>query len=205
MRRIIIMTTVLGSVPILLLGGCGPVHAAKPTAASTVSRGIQNALNNQQTGVNSANAGDTGILTVGQMAPDVSLVSEKTMRDVKLSSFFGKKPLIVNAWASWCAPCQEETPDLVKMDAKYGSQVQFLGVNLTSLDSVQKAKLFATKYAIQYPVLLDTLGTFYRDYTVIAEPMTYVISSTGKVVSIHIGSLQTQQIQHLVQEALASS
>ena len=122
---------------------------------------------------------------------------------VKLSSYIGKKPLLINAWASWCPPCQEETQDLVKMYTKYGSRVQFLGVNLTSLDSVRNAQSFVKKYAIPYPILLDTRGFFYRNYTVIGEPMTYVISPAGKVLS-HIGALSSSQLEQLIQGALGS-
>ena len=53
-------------------------------------------------------------------------------------------PVVVNKWASWCAPCIAEFPDLQKTAKKYGSRVAFLGVNVS--DSDAKAKQFLRKF-----------------------------------------------------------
>ena len=144
------------------------------------------------------------VLVPGALAPDVLLTAEPSGKRVWLSAYLGKKPVVLNAWASWCPPCQEETPRFVSMYRTYGSEVQFLGVNLTSLDSVPAAEAFVRRYQIPYPVFFDTQGDFDRAYSVIAEPMTYVISKAGKVVSIHVGALSASELRAVVEQALAS-
>ncbi|MCY0876806.1 MAG: TlpA disulfide reductase family protein [Firmicutes bacterium] len=142
-----------------------------------------------------------GFLHAGQQAPSFSLLTINHKR-ISLSSLLGKKPIIINAWASWCPPCQQETPEFVKAAKKYGHDITFVGVNLTSIDSVSKARDFAHKYHIPYPILLDTKGTFRQAYTVIAEPMTFVLTRKGRVVMVYMGALPPSWIPKMIHIAL---
>lgn len=196
--------TILFSIGLMVLSGCGVTKGMNVSAQAAISQPAKGKQVENESNTNTNQNLDSGILMIGQTAPNVSLATEKNLRPINLSQYFGKKPMIINAWASWCPPCNAETPDLVKLYKKYGSQVQFIGVNLTTLDSVQKAQSFVQKYAIPYPVLMDIHGDFYRNYTVIAEPMTYVLNQSGKVLAIHIGAMQLPEMEQLVQQALAS-
>ncbi|WP_347401629.1 TlpA family protein disulfide reductase [Alicyclobacillus mali (ex Roth et al. 2021)] len=189
------------------LSGCGlpssksaSTHAGSPNAAVT-GRGQEGAVH---PGNATAPTSAGQILVPGAMAPDVLLTAEPSGKRVPISAYLGKKPVVLNAWASWCPPCREETPQLVSMYRAYGTKVQFLGVNLTSLDSVPAAETFIRRYHIPYPVLFDTQGDFDRAYSVIAEPMTYVINQQGRVVSIHVGALSGSALRAVMEQALAS-
>lgn len=121
---------------------------------------------------------------------------------MSLQGLLGKRPILLNAWASWCGPCNQETPDLVKLSKQYGTQVQFVGVDLTSLDTVAQAKAFVINYHIPYTVLSDVKGQFDKSYAILSIPTTYVISSKGTVVAVHIGSMTNKMMNSLVQQAI---
>ncbi|WP_245629722.1 TlpA family protein disulfide reductase [Alicyclobacillus sendaiensis] len=194
--------TALILVCVLGVAGCGTVQVSSKTYGTGVEQPpAKGNGGSQDTGNATASA---SVLIPGAEAPDVTLTLEPSGKQVQLASYIGKKPLIINAWASWCPPCQEETPHFVKLYADYKAEVQFLGVNLTSLDSIVDAEAFIRRYHIPYPVLFDTKGDFYRAYSVIAEPMTYVVSPSGKVVSIHVGALSSSALNQVVQQAIAS-
>ena len=158
-----------------------PVGATAPTGTEHAARG-------------------TGYLRLGQPVPDVELTTLSGNTGAFLSYFIGKggRPLIINAWASWCGPCQEETPGLVRLYKSYRRRVSFVGVNLTNMDSRRKALAFVRRYHIPYPVLLDPKGAFRFGYAVIAEPMTYVVSRSGKLLAVFMGAMDEQRMQQMI-------
>lgn len=174
---------------LLLLAGCGTV--------STTS-----AQSSEQTTNIAAGQPVPKSPLVGKTAPKFSLPTLDQKSTVSLNQLLGNKILVINAWASWCYPCQQETPDLVAMSKKYTGKVEFVGINMTSDDSVTDAKSFVHKYGISYPVLLDTKGAFSHDYQVIGYPTTFIVAPNGTIVNVHIGILTKNQMQQLINEAM---
>ena len=142
-----------------------------------------------------------GFLRVGTKVPNFDMQILNRKGKTSLKQLLGKKPLIINAWASWCPPCQLEAPLLEKASKQYSKRVTFIGVNLTRIDSVSGARKFVKKYHISYPVLLDKTGQFWQSYTVISYPTTFVVSKTGRLLFAYQGSLTARQIQELVKVA----
>ena len=65
--------------------------------------------------------------------------------------------VVVNFWATWCAPCREEIPEFVRMQERYGAQgLQFVGV---AIDLPDKVGQFAREFGINYPLLVAGLDT----------------------------------------------
>lgn len=126
---------------------------------------------------------------VGHPAPDFTL-SALHGPPVTLSSLQGK-PVYVNFWASWCIPCQQETPGIIQMYRQYGRQIAFIGVNATADDSVASARAFAKRFGIPYPVLLDTAGTAMSAYDLIGMPASFFISAKGIIVARVVGAMTT--------------
>ncbi len=62
-------------------------------------------------------------------------------------------PVMVNIWASWCTPCQEETPDIVRAHATWGDRVRFIGVDVQ--DDRSGATTFLTQYGVTYPSVFN--------------------------------------------------
>jgi thiol-disulfide isomerase/thioredoxin len=101
------------------------------------------------------------------------------------------KVLVVNFWATWCAPCREEIPELVKIEKKYVSNgVQIVGI---ALDNAVKVREYAEEMHIQYALLIglaETIGLA-KDLGNSAGvlPFTIVLDRTGKLVHAHAGAV----------------
>lgn len=91
---------------------------------------------------------------------------------------------------------------MIAMSKKYAGEAQFVGVNMTSDDSVADARKFVHKYDITYPVLLDVKGSFSHDYQILGYPTTFVLDPNGTIVNVHLGLLTKEQIQQLIKQAM---
>jgi peroxiredoxin len=91
------------------------------------------------------------------------------------------KPLVVNFWASWCTPCQNEAPDLEKLYEQYKDRIDFYGVNLTQSDKPADVQKFVSDHKLTFPILLDKDGTVAEKYKFVFIPTSYLIDRTGTV------------------------
>ena len=122
--------------------------------------------------------------------PDLSHV----MRD--LSEWDGQV-ILLNFWASWCAPCRQEIPELIALQAEFGERgLQVVGV---AVDNRTDASEFAEEYGINYPVLIvDWLeaAAYMQEYgnPVGTLPYTVIIDRKHRVTFVHQGPLLRGQI-----------
>ncbi len=94
--------------------------------------------------------------------------------------------VMVNFWATWCAPCREEMPHLDRLYQKYRSSgFVLLGVNVD--DDTGNAVALARKLGVKFPVLLDTDKKVSRLYELNAMPSTVLIDRDGRVRHVHRG------------------
>jgi thiol-disulfide isomerase/thioredoxin len=101
------------------------------------------------------------------------------------------KVLVVNFWATWCAPCREEIPALMKLQHKYADNgVQFVGI---AMDHVPKVRDYANNMKIDYPLLIGAMETLGLAKNLGNRagvlPFTVVLSRAGRVVYTHVGAL----------------
>ena len=108
--------------------------------------------------------------------------------------------LVVNFWATWCAPCREEIPVFVRLQARYGTRgLQFVGI---AIDQADKVAEFAREFGINYPLLLggpeilELLRQSGNRAGVL--PYTLVIDRGGKVVSREPGGLKESRLEGLI-------
>jgi peroxiredoxin len=96
--------------------------------------------------------------------------------------------VLVNFWATWCAPCRLEMPQLNKLYEKYrASGFVLLGVNVD--DDTRHAADMATKLGLKFPVLLDTDKAISHLYDLNTMPSSVLIDRDGRVRYLHRGYL----------------
>ncbi len=123
---------------------------------------------------------------VGHPAPNFSLAMlrpDTGKSALSLSNFKGK-PVVLNFWASWCAPCKEEAPLLEsnwKQVQAQGKDVVFLGIDFQ--DSNNDGVSFLQLNSITYPTVLDADGSVAIKYGVTSLPQTIFINRDGTVMS----------------------
>ncbi|MGB7024599.1 MAG: TlpA disulfide reductase family protein [Candidatus Acidiferrales bacterium] len=113
------------------------------------------------------------------------LVRDLSGKVVSTAALKGKVVLL-NFWATWCGPCREEIPEMIKLQAQYQDTLQIIGASEDEAPPEQVAK-FAQKAGINYPVIMSS-GPLEREYGgVDALPTTFVINADGRVVQKNVG------------------
>jgi peroxiredoxin len=118
----------------------------------------------------------------GNLAKKFQLLNQNG-ETVSLSDYRGKK-VILNFFATWCAPCQEEMTTLVELDKTLNKEnIVLIGINVTKEEpNPNVVRDFIKHYQVQYDVLFDGEGTVMKDYQLIGIPTTILIDEKGKVV-----------------------
>jgi peroxiredoxin len=138
---------------------------------------------------------------VRQRAPDFSRLDVEH-RQVSLSAYQGKVVLL-NFWATWCAPCLVEIPRFRAWQQQDGERgLQIVGISMD--DEAAPVTTFYRKYRLNYPVLMgdENLGELYGG--VFGLPVTFLIDRKGRIRFKHQGqtdpSLMQREIEHLLNE-----
>jgi cytochrome c biogenesis protein CcmG/thiol:disulfide interchange protein DsbE len=132
-----------------------------------------------------------------QMLPRLSGAGGETLADYR------GKVVVLNFWASWCEPCQEEAPLLERAQrqlARHNGTV--LGV--TYLDVTPDSLGFVKRYRLTYPNLRDTTGEFTHSYGTNQLPESFVINREGHVVAISRGEIDEAFLNRAVSLAESS-
>jgi cytochrome c biogenesis protein CcmG/thiol:disulfide interchange protein DsbE len=139
---------------------------------------------------------------VGAAAPDFALPTLEG-GTVRLGELQGRV-VIVNFWASWCPPCVNETPRLVRWHEQYqAAGLAVVGVDTLYQDSRDAVEAFTEERQVSYPVLLDDVGKISQQWQARQLPRSYVIDRDGLVRFVRIGELTerdfTEQVLPLLQ------
>ena len=142
---------------------------------------------------------------IGAPAPDFTLALLDG-RTLDLHDLHGKT-VVLNFWASWCAPCKEEMPALQRLAATKGSEVAIVGVGLRN-DEDAAARAFVAQTGVTFATGRDTgapasgpRGPIEMTYGVIAAPTTVVIAPDGTIANIALGPQTEEQLFALVRGA----
>jgi cytochrome c biogenesis protein CcmG, thiol:disulfide interchange protein DsbE len=136
---------------------------------------------------------------VGQPAPAFSLPTVDG-RMLTLASLKGR-PVYLNFYATWCAPCNEEAPVIGKLSNKYRTRgLTVLGVN--ELEDPRKAKEFLAKYHLTYGAVVDGDGQMGKDYGAIGLPVHIFIDRDGVVKTYRLGEMNRDEIEMAIKGIL---
>lgn len=112
---------------------------------------------------------------------------------------YAGKPVVLNFWASWCAPCRQEAPLLQRLSEEYGERgVEFIGVNIQDAES--DARAYLAEFGVTYPNAHDERGAISVDYGVIGIPVTFFINREGIVERRWVGAVRETRLRLWIDE-----
>jgi peroxiredoxin len=132
-------------------------------------------------------------------APEFSL-PDMSGQQLKLSHYRGMVVLL-DFWATWCDPCQEEIPQFVELQNKLGDQgFQIIGVSMD--DGPEPVRDFYRKFKMNYPVVVGNaqIGELYGG--VLGLPIAFVIGRDGRIYSKHIGATDISLLEREIDAQL---
>ena len=134
---------------------------------------------------------------VGKPMPELTLPSLDDGRPIRLADLAAEGPLLVNFFASWCAPCEIEHPVLVGLK---GQPVRVIGIAYK--DAPQNTQAFLTRLGDPFAQrLVDRDGRAGVEFGVTGVPETYLVGRDGVIVAKHTGPLTEPEARALVARA----
>lgn len=138
----------------------------------------------------------------GRFAPAVA--HALAGRSLSLQELRGT-PIVLNIWASWCVPCQQEASTLERAWRRLARARGVLFLGLDQQDADVDAQQFIRRYAIDYPNIHDPSNDVPRAYGATGVPETFFISARGRVVAHVIGVSDEQQLAGGIRAALTGT
>ncbi|NND13366.1 MAG: redoxin family protein [Acidimicrobiia bacterium] len=146
---------------------------------------------------------DSPTTVTGQAPATVAYVNYETPEEL-LAEHAGR-PLVINFFASWCAPCRAELPDLAEAHAVFGDRVDFVGVDFQEISQAAAAELLY-ETGISYPIMEDPDGAFLRELgTLPTMPTTIFVTADSVILERHHGLILSDQLSERIEEIIAAS
>lgn len=139
-------------------------------------------------------------MNVGDAAPDFSR-PDLAGRPLQLADYRGKLVLL-NFWASWCAPCLEEMPRFSRWQRQYGARgLQVIGVSMD--DDAAAVRQHLARHPLAYPAIIGDakLGAAFGG--VMGLPLTYLIDRQGRIAARYQGENDLAAIEAQIRALLA--
>jgi thiol-disulfide isomerase/thioredoxin len=146
----------------------------------------------------------------GKSRKTTSSASQQKLPAVKQIDFAGlrkaltptSRPLLVNFWATWCDPCREEFPDLVKLDAEYKGKIDFITISLDELSEINRdVPRFLAEMKAEMPAFLlkalnddEAIGFVSKDWSG-ALPLTILYDPAGKQIYYRQGKVKLDVVR----------
>jgi peroxiredoxin len=200
-----VIVLVLAALALMLWSGIKNYKRRKQYAQHQAQQGtlVPETANNQS--VQQDVAADEGLPDLrGKRAPEFSLRTVDGKK-VSLADYKGKAVLI-NFWATWCAPCKIEMPWLVALRTQYAPQgFEILGVNEDDAGT-PRAKLakFGQEQGLNYPLLVgdDAMSRKYGGVEFL--PTSYFVGRDGKIIAETAGLVSKTEVEASIKKALAT-
>jgi peroxiredoxin len=149
-------------------------------------------------------AAETEGLQIGQRAPDfIGKNGDQEVRltdldgqEVRLAEFTGR-PVWVVFWATWCPPCQQETPDIrAAYEAHRDEGLVVLAIDIQ--EPAEVVREYAGRYELTYPIAFDTYAAIMKTYAVFGLPTHYFIDRDGTIRDRYFGPLTRELMERRI-------
>jgi cytochrome c biogenesis protein CcmG/thiol:disulfide interchange protein DsbE len=188
----------------LVLAGCGAAPAAEPelpvASAPAISPGeLERAK--KAAGIEDCPTSDRAVAAVTAGLPDVVLSCLGGGRAVRLAGLRGQ-PMMINIWAQWCQPCQEEAPFIAEVANEKDSDLMILGIDYED-PRPDRAIEFARVLAWRFPQLVDQDKVLAGPLQIVGPPQTFFVRADGTIAGRHVGAFRSaEQIRAQAREYL---
>jgi cytochrome c biogenesis protein CcmG, thiol:disulfide interchange protein DsbE len=158
------------------LVGCLPVAGAAHRGGTTPSSGL-------------------GPIAYGSPAPDFAFDADDGTH--RLADFAGK-PVVVNFWATWCHPCDDELEAFAELRRTYGDAVPLLAISEERRDV---AAAFLRAHGVDAVAIADPDHKIFERYGVAPIPVTVVLNRAGAVTHVSVGELDWPELEAAIEQA----
>ena len=143
---------------------------------------------------------------------DIPIIDLKGLKKLLQRDSKDTRPLLINFWATWCDPCREEFPDLVKIDADYpAGRLNFVAVSLDEVADVKSAvPKFLQEMKATMPVVLLNVNDPEPAIKMVDPtwdgqlPATFLYDASGKIVFRHFGRIKPEDLRAAIDKAAGS-
>lgn len=147
--------------------------------------------------------GDTGGTLAGPDDELASLGFQTTDGSTSSLGDFRGDPLVVNFFASWCAPCRAELPDLERVHLARQDEVRFIGINVDLDEATWRT--FVAETEITFETVFQPGNELFTALDAKGMPTTALVSAEGEVLHLHTGLLTDDLLDELIDEHLGGA
>lgn len=146
-------------------------------------------------------AKSAGQSLIGKPAPNMKITTiDGTTID--LNELYGKKPIYIKFWATWCIPCREQMPGFEKIYNKYKDEIEVISVNTGINDNLESVVPFISKMGLTMPTTIDD-GTLARSFQLRVTPQHVLIDRQG--LFSYFGHVDDEdfhkQLEHIIEQS----
>jgi len=120
---------------------------------------------------------------VGQPAPDATLDTIDGKR-IELGDLYGRQPVYLKFWATWCVPCRQQMPHFEAAWQRYHDRVAVVAVNLGLNDDVNDVRDYLGKVKLSMPIAIDSAGDLAEAFGLVVTPLHVLIDADGRLAYI---------------------
>jgi thiol-disulfide isomerase/thioredoxin len=142
--------------------------------------------------------------------PKVTQIDTPALKNLLKREGENAKPLLINFWATWCEPCREEFPDLVKIDADYKGKIDFITISLDYLSEIDgDVPKFLAQMKAEMPAYLlktenenEAIAMVSKDWQG-ALPFTILFDASGREIYVRQGKIKVEAVRAEIDKVVA--